>query len=228
MANPILHPRYAMWAAAGLLTGCGLTLIVTHALDEDAPVPQRHAAPQERRIIHVSSSSLPMSPAVSPALRVSSSDCAESGKIRGRSTSGHCCWYGQVWSSSESQCIGTPFRCPQGHVVFDETCALQKSALRFRDVEAFLRPHQRLFRACATKHMSVYFESLWLDFAISATGQAFAVRPSPGQAWTREPHNAQVVQCVQDKLITLNFPQGHDVTHMRHVVTNTYITPELN
>lgn len=44
------------------------------------------------------------------------------GQTRSADTSGQCCWPGQAFSKTQSQCIGQPTRCPQGLAKLADGC----------------------------------------------------------------------------------------------------------
>jgi len=45
-----------------------------------------------------------------------------SGKQRSRDTAGRCCWPGQVFSTSQTRCLGAPTSCPDGFTAGDDGC----------------------------------------------------------------------------------------------------------
>lgn len=47
-------------------------------------------------------------------------DCPD-GRVATLDTDGNCCWPGQVWSSEQNECIGTPTECPEGHQADPQT-----------------------------------------------------------------------------------------------------------
>lgn len=61
-------------------------------------------------------------PLTSALLRAPASKCSD-GKLITADSAGHCCWAGQVWSSSRSTCVGVPTQCPTGKKLEGETCA---------------------------------------------------------------------------------------------------------
>ncbi|MBK7865357.1 MAG: hypothetical protein IPJ65_43530 [Archangiaceae bacterium] len=44
------------------------------------------------------------------------------GRAKSADTRGHCCWQGQVWSSSRNTCVGVPLQCPAGLEVKGDNC----------------------------------------------------------------------------------------------------------
>ncbi len=215
MALPVLNPHHAMWAAAGMLAGSGLTLIAvcaTRSEPEPLLVPLERATPSEmvtpdRVMVHpILQNEQPLTPA-------SEASCAISGQIRGPSD--QCCWYGQRWSVRADRCIGMPWRCPDGRVASGEECVIQKPALSTREVELSIAPHRARLDRCLTS--SAHPSTLWLSLSIDVDGQAFHVRPGKAQPWTTSPSGRRVVQCVQDVMVQVRFPRGHRTTHAHHL-----------
>lgn len=46
-----------------------------------------------------------------PSTQTEKGPCPE-GKLRTEDTAGNCCWPGQAWSNTRSQCLGEPIACP--------------------------------------------------------------------------------------------------------------------
>ena len=212
MATPLFRSSHLIMVAAGWLSGvmlCGALYVASRPAESssgatdyeaelvtahDLEAPQRRGAVQEIR-----------------AIDQSAQTCSERGMIRGRSTSGRCCWFGQRWSSDKERCVGEPFACPQGRIALNQTCLALKMPHAAGELARLLEPARPDLRACLERpDRHVQF-----DLSLSSRGQAFGISSSVGQHLS-----SAEVECLQRRLIAYDFPPGH-APQRAHYVTLT-------
>ena len=211
MATPLFRSSHLIMAAAGWLSGvtlCGALYVASRPAEISSAAPD-----PEAELVIASSLEAPRRRAVQEirAIDQNAQTCSEHGMIRGRSTSGRCCWFGQRWSSDKEQCVGEPFACPRGRIALNQTCLALKMPHTARDLARLIEPARSDLRACLERpDRHVQF-----DLSLSSRGQAFGISSSVGQRLS-----SAEVECLQRRLIAHDFPPGH-APQRAHYITLT-------
>ena len=128
--------------------------------------------------------------------------------MRGRYTSGRCCWMGQYWSSAEQRCTGVPFACPEGMMVRGEQCVERRGRMTRAELRGHMKSAPGALRACAHVEDGERFRGvLWTRFIARADGTIDAFEFADVSARDVRAHSA-LARCVEHVITTHEVPSS--------------------